>query len=325
LPATIAEAEERGWVRIGADRRVMLDTRHFAERGCFTWMRAWFFDQLLPCEPLAVIQIVAIVARRTDGWEDQDDPEGGRRKETQLSISDLAERLGTRSRGTVHRALTRALDQGYLQLTAAPIGRNASSYGMGLPVMTKKENAPAVRMRNASCPKTGTLPVQNEERFACKKENGSTKVLKPDVNMPKQQQSKPAVVASCKQEDEPAEVKTLIQFGVTRAAAERLVRQAGAEVGRQLGFWKQRDRGRYANIAGAVMTSIRDAWSGPVDREERQENQDRPRTFRVPLEKLIEQQRGVNKDQLEELPAWARKFLIDHPQSAAQYAAEVGG
>ncbi|TWT51919.1 hypothetical protein KOR42_32010 [Thalassoglobus neptunius] len=213
-----------------------------------------FFDEIIPTETRAVVKVVGTVLRHTIGYQNQF---GGRRKSAPLSYNYVQRYAGLNSRSGVSEAIAVAQERGYITCTQAGqfdadrSQQSAACYSVRwfaanqvVPISSKNE--PEDRFNKRTSNGSKSRPV---DRF---KKRTTSKTDSKDIH--KQQH-----VAS--QETEAA-IQLLLEAGVDRAIAFRLVEKSGPErVQRQLQWLDARTPRE--NRIGLLCKSITEDWSPP--------------------------------------------------------------
>ncbi|TWT61677.1 hypothetical protein [Rubinisphaera italica] len=213
-----------------------------------------FFEQIIPTETRAVIKVVGTVLRHTIGYQNQF---GGRRTSAPLSYNYVQRYARLNSRSVVSEAIAVAQKRGYITCTQAGqfdadrSQQSAACYSVRwlaanqiVPISSKNE--PEDRFNKRTSYGSKSRPV---DRF---KKRTTSKTVSKDIH--KQQH-----VAS--QETEAA-IQLLLEAGVDRAIAFRLVEKSGPErVQRQLQWLDARNPRE--NRIGLLCKSIAEDWSPP--------------------------------------------------------------
>ncbi|MEZ5942499.1 MAG: hypothetical protein R3C18_13985 [Planctomycetaceae bacterium] len=267
-----------------------------------------FFDRIVPVEPLAVTKVVGTVLRHTIGYQNQF---GGRRSSAPLSYQLIANYARLSNGKTLSQAIQSAESAGYIQRLESGIfspdvsqqqattygvrwlqAANSGEIGSKIPAETNRSKIPS---RNGS-----ESPA--EHRF---KNPSSRKTTNKDTL--KQQ---PA--AAWKEG-----IQLLIEAGLDRGSATKLVKQQGMDVVRNQLDWLDA-RNPTENRVGMLRKAIQENWEKPqsiVQQERRNAIRQRHRqqdVQQVQEDAQIKQQRAARHGRQQQLlTEWGIASLAD--------------
>jgi hypothetical protein len=233
----------------------------FAGEGNRTPIPNAFFDRVVVWEPLAVVKVVGTVLRHTVGYQNQF---GGRRMAAPLSYDYLQAVSKIVGRSALSRAITRAIDQGYIACIERGVFdarlqyRRPASYAVRwlssaeVPRISSK-SVPADRFKNWTRIGSKSVPV---DRF---KKGTKEKTQRKDIS--KQQQVH--LVAAAVSLDQEDGFGLLTAAGFDQAMASRLARTATRdEIARQIDWLSRRNPQH--NHLGMLRKAIEEKWAEPA-------------------------------------------------------------
>ncbi|HRK30439.1 MAG TPA: hypothetical protein PLD59_05120 [Tepidisphaeraceae bacterium] len=252
--------------------------RGFVVQGCRTDIPNQFFDVVIPNEPLAVIKVVGVVIRQSIGFEARF---GSRRKEAQLSYTDIQRRSKIGSRDTLNEAIRQAIHANFIQLASLGYfdpnaGRASLAAKYALKWLSNNTYHPT-----GSKTVPGKIPdLKPTNRFKNRTETGSKTVpanrfknrtgieTKQRNETLKQQQ---AVVASVNLEA----AKKLAEAGFDLKTAQVLaLGHSLADVEQQIAWLPLRNPS--SNPLGLLRRAIENSWPAPLKVQHAELSQDHP-------------------------------------------------
>ncbi len=232
----------------------------FAGEGNRTPIPNAFFDRVILWEPLAVVKVVGTVLRHTVGYQNQF---GGRRTHAPLSYSYLQAFSKIGGRSALSKAISRAIDQGYITCIEEGVFdsrrqyRRPAAYAVrwlssaDVPDIGSK-SGPAYRFKNWTSNGSKSGPADRFKKWTTEKTQRKDTLKQQQVHLV-------AAAVSLEQDNGYA---LLAAAGFDDVMASRLAKTATRdEVARQIDWLPRRNAQR--NPLGMLRKAIEEKWTEP--------------------------------------------------------------